>query len=273
MEQNPSENMENTTAKPRTLVANRRFWLIFFGLMFFFAASVVFYVWQALKPIPPAPEALGALSSDSTVTVEVKEWGYLMKPTGKAARVGLVFYPGARVDYRAYAPVLRQVAAAGYPVALMWVPFNLAITRQDRARVVLEAYPQTRWVLAGHSMGGVAAANLAFSDDPLARQSVAGLIFWASYPQHDLSGQSLPTLALFGSQDGLVTAEKRAREIPRMPKGTRVVVLEGLNHAGFGAYGAQPGDPPATIPQAEGWKRIAQASVEFLRMVEGQGAR
>lgn len=262
--------MKSTTAKPRNLVANHRFWLIFFGLMLFFAASVVFYVWRALKPIPPAPEALGALSSDTAVSIELENWGYLIKPTINVARVGLVFYPGARVDYRAYAPVLRQIAAAGYPVALMWMPFNLAITDQDRAKVVLKAYPQTRWVLAGHSMGGVAAANFAFSDDPLARRSVAGLILWASYPQYDLSGQSLPTLALFGSQDGLVTAEKRAREIPRMPKGARVVVLEGLNHAGFGAYGAQPGDLPATIPQAEGWKRIARASVEFLRVLEGQ---
>jgi len=261
--------MKSTTVKPQTLLANRRFWLIFFGLMLFFAASVVFYVWRALKPIPPAPEALAALGSDSAVSVELEPWGYLMKPTGKAMPVGLAFYPGARVDYRAYAPVLRQIAAAGHPVALMWVPFNLAITDQDRAKVVLEAYPQIRWVLAGHSMGGVAAANFAFSNDPLVRGSVVGLIFWASYAQYDLSAQSLPTLAIFGSQDGLVTAEKRAREIPRMPKGTRVVVLEGLNHAGFGAYGAQPGDLPATIPQAEGWRQIAQASLAFLRTLEG----
>lgn len=262
--------MESASVKPRTLVANHRFWLIFFGLMLFFAASVVFYVWRALKPIPPAPEALSALSNDAAVSVEAKDWGYLMEPAHNTAQLGLVFYPGARVDYRAYAPVLRQIAAAGYPVALMWVPFNLAITDQDRAKVVLESYPQLRWVLAGHSMGGVAASNFAFSDDPAVRQSVVGLIFWASYPQYDLSGFTLPTLALFGSKDGLIPAEKRALEVSRMPKGTRVEVLEGLNHAAFGAYGAQAGDQAADVPQAEGWERIARASIEFLRQVDGR---
>ncbi|MER3444856.1 MAG: alpha/beta hydrolase [Meiothermus sp.] len=262
--------MSRKTTQPQTLVASRRFWLIFFGLMLFFAASVVFYVWQALKPIPPAPEALGALSSDSAVRVEAKNWGYLLRPAGEAANVGLAFYPGARVDYRAYAPVLRQVAAAGYPVALLWVPFNLAISDQDRARVVLEGYPQTKWVLAGHSMGGVAAANFAASGDPLVQRSVVGLILWASYPQNDLSSRTLPTLALFGSKDGLLTAEERARQIPRMPKGTQVEVIEGLNHAGFGAYGAQSGDQPADLGQPEGWQRIAQATVAFLRRVESR---
>ncbi|WP_052606040.1 alpha/beta hydrolase [Calidithermus timidus] len=262
--------MQSKSVKPRTPVANHRFWLIFFGLMLFFAASVVFYVWRALRPIPPAPEALSALSSDAAVSVEARDWGYLMKPTHNTAQLGLAFYPGARVDYRAYAPVLRQIAAAGYPVALMWVPFNLAITDQDRAKVVLEGYPQLRWVLAGHSMGGVAASNFASSDDPAVRRSVVGLILWASYPQYDLSGLTLPTLALFGSKDGLIPAEKRALEVPRMPKGTRVEVLEGLNHAAFGAYGAQAGDQPADLPQAEGWEQIARASIEFLQQVDSR---
>lgn len=229
-------------------------------------------VWL-LRPLPPEAVALEALRSDASVTVTDQGWGYLFQPASPQPALGVVFYPGARVDARAYAPVLRRIAAAGYPVALLRVPLNLALLAQDRALLVLRAQPERRWVLAGHSMGGVAAANLAISDAAPVRGSVAGLIFWAAYPQHDLAAYRLPSLAIFGARDGLIDAQQRARQLRRMPAGTRVVVIDGLNHAGFGAYGVQPGDQTALLPPAEGWLRISQVSLEFLTELAQQRAQ
>ncbi|WP_026369543.1 alpha/beta hydrolase [Kallotenue papyrolyticum] len=216
-----------------------------------------------LRPLAPEPAALAALRSDATVTVTDQGWGFFFQPTTRQHPLGVAFYPGARVDARAYAPVLRRIAAAGYPVALLRVPLTLAILAQDRALLVLREHPELRWVLAGHSMGGVAAANLAIAD-ALGRGRVVGLIFWASYPQHDLAAQRLPALAIFGDRDGLIDAQQREQQLRRMPSGTRVVVIDGLNHAGFGAYGLQPGDQVALLSPAEGWLRISQVSLDFL---------
>ena len=36
------------------------------------------------------------------------------------------FYPGAKVDPRAYVPNLTPLAAAGYPVVVLKLPYNIA---------------------------------------------------------------------------------------------------------------------------------------------------
>ena len=46
--------------------------------------------------------------------------------------VGLVFVPGARVDPRAYAHILRPLAEAGYLVAVLKEPFGLALPNRDQ---------------------------------------------------------------------------------------------------------------------------------------------
>ena len=42
-----------------------------------------------------------------------------------------VFYPGARVDYRAYAPLMRRLAEQGVDCALVKMPLNFAIFKQN----------------------------------------------------------------------------------------------------------------------------------------------
>jgi hypothetical protein len=78
------------------------------------------FVWWGSTPAPAGPTALKALQSGDGVTVSTTEWGWLFTPqTGPAATTGLVFYPGGRVDPRAYAPLARGIAAHGFAVAVV----------------------------------------------------------------------------------------------------------------------------------------------------------
>jgi hypothetical protein len=61
------------------------------------------------------PEALATLQSDVQVQVETDPWLIFSPVDGKPV-VGLVLYPGGRVDPRAYAPAARAIAAEGYLV-------------------------------------------------------------------------------------------------------------------------------------------------------------
>jgi hypothetical protein len=61
-----------------------------------------FIVW-ASSPLGPMPVALGALRSDGQVQVETEPW-LVFRPVGQLPAVGLVLYPGGRVDTRSYAP-------------------------------------------------------------------------------------------------------------------------------------------------------------------------
>lgn len=240
---------------------SRTFWIAFFGLMFALAGGVVLYVYQALQPLPAAPLAGEALQSQPGLQVERTEWGYLLIPNKPKA--GLAFYPGARVDFTAYAPVLRPIAEQGYVVALLQAPFGLAITRPALAQPALERFPDLPWVLGGHSLGGVAASSYVSQG-----ANVKGLIFFASYPQVSLADQKLPSLALFGSRDGLINPEEARNESSKYPVGTQIIFIEGLNHAGFGAYGPQPGDLEATLTKEAGWLEIQRPILTFMKQFD-----
>jgi hypothetical protein len=214
---------------------------------------------QALSVPPLAPQAAALKALESGPTVRVERYFYSLDFIPRQAKGGLAFYPGGRVDYRAYAPVLRRIAEAGYRVSLLEVPFSLAILDGGRAVSAIANAPDLGWVVAGHSLGGVAAANFT-ADNP----KIKGMVLWASFPQGDLSSRSILTLSLFGERDGLISTEQRNVENRRLPKGAQIAVIAGLNHAGFGDYGAQPGDNAATIGLEQGWDEIAKRTVAFL---------
>ncbi len=237
---------------------HRVFWLVFLGGLLLFAAAIVWYTQRALTPYPPSEAALNAMQSGGEVRVEARPYGWVFIPN-KPIRGGLAFYPGGLVEPQAYAPVLRRIAGSGYRVALLRVRFNLAVTEQGKARAAIAEAPQLSWAVGGHSLGGVVASNFA-SSNPDAR----AIVMWAAYPQNDLSAKNLPTLALYGGQDGVIRQEQLAASEGKFPPGTIRQTIPGLNHAGFGAYGPQRGDNPAPLAPEAGWDQIAQATVAFL---------
>jgi pimeloyl-ACP methyl ester carboxylesterase len=194
------------------------------------------------------PEALAALTSDQSVTVIEGPW-LSFAPTGKEPTKGLIFYPGGRVDERAYAPYARDLAARGYRVVIVPMPLTLAILDLwpalggERASKVIDAYPATTsWAIAGHSLGGVAAGNY-INKHP---DKIAAAAFWGAYPIDDLSQSEIPMLSIWGENDALVTP-KIDKYWDKLPATIGKIVIVGGNHAQFGYYGIQNGDGVATI--------------------------
>lgn len=223
-----------------------------------------FVIW-ASQAAPPMSEALSALQSDNRVTVEAGEW-LVFEPVGDEPNTGLIIYPGARVDARAYAPAAHAIAANGYLVVIVPMPLNLAVFGADRADDIIDAYPRVqRWAMAGHSLGGVMAAHFAH-DNPV---RVQGLVLWASYPQESdsLAQSAIPVTSIYGTLDGLSTEENIEASRKLLPSDTRWVVIEGGNHAQFGWYGPQDGDLPAKINHSEQQKQIVSATEELLAVI------
>ena len=232
------------------------------------AAGLGFVIW-ANNPLPAMPEAIAALESDAVVTVTQGDW-ITFAPTGATPATGLIFYPGGRVDPRAYAPPLRALAAAGYYVALVPMPLNLAVFGIDRANAVIAANPQIeQWALGGHSLGG--AMSAAFIDgNPGA---VDGLVFWAAFPaeNNDLTDQpALHVASIYGTLDGLATVDNVLAGKPLLPPTAAFVPIDGGNHAQFGSYGDQPGDNPATISREEQQAQVIAATATLLEEIARQ---
>ena len=222
-------------------------------------AGLGFVVW-AETPLGPAPEALSALESDSQVTVNIGDYITFAPAGQEPASVGFIFYPGGRVDARSYAAPLREIAAQGYFVALVPVRLNLAFFDINAAAPVIADHPEIeRWVVGGHSLGGVAAALFAQG-----HPQIEGLAFWASYPADDsLKNSNIRALSIYGTND-MAGMEIFDEKDALMPENVQYVVIEGGNHSQFGDYGFQPGDNQAAISRAGQQAQTVEAVVNFL---------
>jgi hypothetical protein len=237
---------------------------IFLGLLVGVALMGIGFIVWAESPLEATPKALSALESDSKVTVTTGDY-ITFQPANLNPITGFIFYPGGRVDYRAYAPVLQMIAEQGYFVALVPVSLNLAFFDINAAAPVLTGHPEIKhWVVSGHSLGGVAASI--FAKNHL--DQLDGLVFFASYPADDsLKNASIKMLSIYGTKD-MAGMEKFDETKVLLPANTKYVVIEGGNHAQFGSYGFQPGDNQATISPEEQWSQITAATVEFLQELE-----
>lgn len=199
-----------------------------------------------------------ATTSSATVEVVGSLDRWELRPSRAPLPVGLVFYPGARVDPRAYLALLRPLAAAGHLVVVLKPPLNIALLAGGPG-ATFDAHPEVvRWVVGGHSLGGTAAASA--TDDP----RVGGLLLWASYPAGDLSGSALPVLSVSGDRDGLATPADIAAARPRLPTVTQYVVIRGGIHAYFGDYGPQPGDGVPGIDRGTAQRQIVDTTTDFV---------
>ncbi|HSK48032.1 MAG TPA: alpha/beta fold hydrolase [Coriobacteriia bacterium] len=240
-------------------------WLKMTGFVVLSALAIAvgaFLAW-ALTPLGPEPTALRALEGSSAVSVEKTSGGYEFVPRSTEPSVGLVIYPGGRVDARSYAPLAMEIAERGYLVVITPMPLSLAVFSPNAAAKVIDEHPEVRsWAVGGHSLGGAMAAQYVARN----ASSVDGLVLLAAYAPDgaDLSESDVQALDLVGSRDGVLNQEVHAEATSLLPSSTRAGVIDGGNHAQFGDYGPQPGDNEATIPAARQWLETADEVDELL---------
>ena len=184
--------------------------------------------------------AMAALESDSEVAVSKTDYGYFFD--GPEEDEALIFYPGAKVDERAYAPLLKEIAGAGIDVCVVKVPFHLAVLDQNAADDVLALYDYDKWYVGGHSMGGAVAAMYAVNHV----NEINAIIMLAAYPPQKMPVNQI-NIVLYGTEDQILSMEKIEEGWDLVDGPYYENVILGGNHANFGNYGKQPGDGRARL--------------------------
>ncbi|MBQ9662633.1 MAG: alpha/beta hydrolase [Oscillospiraceae bacterium] len=193
--------------------------------------------------------ALDALQSD---IVTQTDYGWLFDGPGDSSL--LIFYPGAKVEETAYAPMLLQLAESGLDVCLVKMPLHLAFFGSNKAEEIQRRYDYGKIYIGGHSLGGAMAAKYASNHD------MDGVILLAAYPTKKLDE---PMLIVYGSEDCVLNMErvKAAEQYGTVEE----AVLDGGNHAQFGNYGIQKGDGEAVITALEQQTETVSRVAEWLR--------
>lgn len=187
---------------------------------------------------------------------------YDLYTNGSKSATSIIFYPGAFVASTSYSNWASQLAAAGINVYVLHIPLDLAVLAPNAANTILKAHPDEKFILAGHSLGGVMASRFAKEH----ANKVAGVIFLASYPDKkgSLADETFPVLSITASNDGVLNWDKYNETKQYLPKDTTYVEIKGGNHAGFGTYGDQKGDDTATIPNAIQQTKISTYIMDWI---------
>jgi pimeloyl-ACP methyl ester carboxylesterase len=140
---------------------------------------------------------------------------------------------------------------------------------QRVSQIIQSDDPATRWVVAGHSLGGALASEVARDHDNL----LAGLVLLGtSHPRDiDLSSLSIDVTKVYATNDGLASVAEVKAYAKKLPARTHWVEIDGGNHSQFGYYGFQLGDHRATIPRSEQQAQTKQALVDALNRVTVDG--
>ena len=203
--------------------------------------------------------AVAAMAGSEIVSVQKMDNMTVFTPDHPTA--GFLFYPGGKVEYTSYAPLMLALAERDVLCVLISMPCNLAVLKPNAAEGIQEQFPEIEnWYIGGHSLGGSMAASYG-ANHP---EDLKGLVLLAAYSTADLTDSGLDVLSVYGSEDGVLNMEKYESCRGNLPETTVEIVIPGGNHALFGSYGPQDGDGEASISSAEQIQYTAEAIAEFV---------
>ena len=191
-------------------------------------------------------EAIGAFLPQGSGWKEEPNGNIVFAPDG--ATKGFIFYPGGKVEYTAYIPLMQACAERGILCVLVEMPFNLAVLDMNAADGIREDYPEIEsWYIGGHSLGGAMASAYLEKN----HEYFDGLVLLGAYSTADLSACDLDVLSVYGSEDGVMDRAKYEECKSNLPQGFTESLIDGGCHAFFGMYGSQDGDGVSSVTNEE----------------------
>lgn len=252
-----NNDKDNKTIKPSAMKK------IMIGLATILVVAVIGFVVWANITYKPQNLAEEALVSNRNVEVSINKF-ISFSPIGKTPTKGFIFYPGAKIEPEAYAPLCKAIAEQGYQVVIVPMTLNLATLSINKGDQVIDKYQSIdTWVVGGHSLGGTMAAKFASNNN-----EVDGVVLLASYPMGDeLKDLGKDVLSVWGSKDGVLNYKDLISAKDNLPSDTTYVEIEGANHSQFGDYGLQKGDNDAIVSQDKQLSVTTKSILKFLKNI------
>ena len=215
-------------------------------------------LWYLNDYSPAEPSVNALLKESENVSVNKIDNGLFLDGPGNES--ALVFYPGAKVEYTSYLPLLINLSADGVDCFLVEMPFNLAIFGHDSADSIINdnQYNYDKWYISGHSLGGSMAALYA-KNHP---NKLNGLILLAAYSSEDLG--NLSVLSVYGSNDKILNKKTYDESKDFIDCNLTECVIDGGNHVQFASYGNDSNDGVASISPQEQRKQTEKAILDFI---------
>ena len=228
-------------------------------ILFVLVIAILFGV-MVSRVYPASEEAVQVMAAGQPVTGAACASGLTVFEPVISTGVGIVFYPGALVDTKAYAPLMQALADRGLLCVLADMPLHMAFMDANAACAVPPMFPEiSHWYVAGHSLGGTMAGTCVASHPEL----FEGAILLASYTTADLTRSRV--LSVYGTNDEVLSTDRYAQYLKYLPSDMTEVVLMGGCHSYFADYGMQQGDGTPTISRENQLTATADACAAFVK--------
>ncbi len=239
---------------------NKRIMIWLTAIAVVLALAVGGCVWYVSDYYRADLDGIEAFAADCDVTKTVLGDGRIAYGEADAA-AGFIFYPGGKVEYTAYEPLMLALASRGVLCIVIEMPCNLAVLDVNAADGICEGYPAvSRWYMGGHSLGGSMAASYVAKHS----EAFAGIVLLGAYSTADLSETPLNVLSIFGSEDGVMNRTKYVECREYLPSDFTEIEIKGGCHAYFGMYGEQNGDGTPSISAEEQIRMTAGYIADFV---------
>lgn len=201
----------------------------------------------------PADET--AMVEVQTVEMEKIKGGFFFDGPGEDRAI--IFYPGAKVETIAYAPLMSAIAENGIDCFLVDMPFRMAMLDSNAADRFIGEYSYDKWTMAGHSLGGLVASGYATKHSDI----IDSIVLLASFPNSQIP-DGIRLCSIYGTNDGCLSMESYENSKEYWPNDVTELVIEGGNHAQYANYGPQSDDNEASITREEQQRKTVECIVE-----------
>lgn len=213
--------------------------------LFLYIIIFIVLIISGAKNYPAEYEMTTYLKSTNTVNVSKIKEGYFFD--GPGSDNAIIFFPGARVEYKAYSKLMYKLAENGQDCFMLAMPLNLAFFNKNAPNKIMNRYNYANWYLSGHSLGGVVACMYTAKNP----DNISGIITLSAYPSEQLP-PNIQYISFYGEQDKVLNLEKYKEAKKYLPANSKEYIIEGGNHSGFANYGPQEKDGMASItPDAQ----------------------
>ena len=229
-------------------------YLILIIILIFLGAYCIYYVNDYYHA---DDTSLSYINGSENVSVSKISNGLFIDGPGNDT--ALIFYPGAKIEYTSYLPLMNNLANKGVDAYLVEMPLNLAFLGSDSADEIIKNSNYSHYILAGHSLGGSMAAKYSSS------HNVDGLVLLAAYPADEVK---IPVLSIYGSNDKILNLKSYNDSKSLIKDNFTENIINGGNHGQFGNCGFQKGDGNATVNSTVQQKETVDYIIDFINHVK-----
>ena len=230
--------------------------IVFAGLVAFFT-----YICLPTQAQNAAEQALNSEGQWANNGVQVVNQDDKVAFIPQNPKAGLIFYPGIKIESKAYSPLMQELAERGILCVAPTIPFNISYFNEEAANGVRADYPQvSTWYIGGHSLGGISASHYIASHF----NEFNGLILIGAPLNADLKDTNLRLLEITATYDQIKPQNDYLDMPDKAPADTTIVNVDGGNHSQFGDFGKLGADGDATISPEQQWNVTADIIANWI---------